>query len=642
MALNLSIIKSPSGVGVQDTSKTFSEQGGTLGRGEANEWVLADPDRFLSSKHCEISFLGGQYYLTDLSTNGTFINSAPEPLGKGGKIPLNDGDSFEMGDYQFNVDVSSQYGVAPEDTFGQPPAAAPDPFDQPSATAPDPFAASLDPFAPSAAPAPVSEQFSEPFSDPFAGAGAPAAGDGLSLSPVKDELDPLAALDKNSSFPDAGAGGSIGMGALEEPSLPGDPLASGAFPGVGFGDKDAGVTGSPFDSDTHSDGAGAMSQAVDWPDAAQESVIPEDWDDDLMGGSSQDAFAKASEPLSAAPDPFAKSSDPFTPPPAAEAPRPAPPRSEPANIEPPAPKPMVGGSDMGRPVPRFGAEDASLDDAEALLRAAQEPLLSERSPEPVAPFIGGEPSAPADLESPEPSSFGAAQPSGLMPEPPARPRAREPKPTQASRPQASRAAQSEQVLLNAMGINDEKLNDDEIAEIHRMVGELMPVIINGMMQILRSRASIKNEFRMNVTTIQPVENNPLKFSADVNEAIENMFVRQSSAYKKPVDAFREGFDGIGEHQVAIIAGIRSAFKNMMERFDPAKLEAQFDKQNKGMMIPGMQKTKYWNSYRDYFNGFVDNMENSFQYLFGDDFVQAYEEQLHKLVAERVRNRKSGQ
>lgn len=160
------------------------------------------------------------------------------------------------------------------------------------------------------------------------------------------------------------------------------------------------------------------------------------------------------------------------------------------------------------------------------------------------------------------------------------------------------------------------------------------------MQVLRSRASIKNEFRMNITTIQPVENNPLKFSVDTGEALENMFIRKSSAYKKPREAFREGFNGIAEHQVAIIAGIRAAFKSMMERFDPEHLEKQFDRQSKAAMLPGMQKARYWSAYTDYYRNFVDNIEQSFQYLFGDEFVQAYEDQLRKLVAARKRNVKS--
>ena len=140
---------------------------------------------------------------------------------------------------------------------------------------------------------------------------------------------------------------------------------------------------------------------------------------------------------------------------------------------------------------------------------------------------------------------------------------------------------------------------------------------------------------MNVTTIQPVENNPLKFSVGVDDALENMFIKKTNAYKKPVDAFREGFQEIGEHQVAVIAGIRHGFERMMDRFNPEILEQNFNKHGKGGgVIPGMQKAKYWSSYTEHYAGFVDNMESSFQHLFGGDFVNAYEDQLRKLAAAR--------
>ena len=139
---------------------------------------------------------------------------------------------------------------------------------------------------------------------------------------------------------------------------------------------------------------------------------------------------------------------------------------------------------------------------------------------------------------------------------------------------------------------------------------------------------------MNVTTIQPVENNPLKFSANVDDALENMFIKQGNAYKKPVEAVREGFNGIAEHQVAILAGIRAAFKGVIERFDPVLLDARFAKQNKGGLIPGSQKAKNWDLYQEYYNELAGDIDNSFQYLFGDDFVQAYEDQLQKLTIAR--------
>ncbi|MFA5529988.1 MAG: type VI secretion system-associated FHA domain protein TagH, partial [Thiohalomonadaceae bacterium] len=105
MSLLLTIITAPASVFVSESSKTFGAEGGTIGRGTDNTWALEDPDRFLSSLHCRISSEDGKYFLVDLSTNGTFLNGAPSPMGKGCKLPLHDGDTFSVGDYQFSVSL---------------------------------------------------------------------------------------------------------------------------------------------------------------------------------------------------------------------------------------------------------------------------------------------------------------------------------------------------------------------------------------------------------------------------------------------------------------------------------------------------------------------------------------------------------
>ena len=40
----------------------------TIGRHEINDWVLPDPDRYLSGRHCVITYRDGEYWITDTST----------------------------------------------------------------------------------------------------------------------------------------------------------------------------------------------------------------------------------------------------------------------------------------------------------------------------------------------------------------------------------------------------------------------------------------------------------------------------------------------------------------------------------------------------------------------------------------------
>ena len=87
--------------------KRFDGNGGTLGRAEHADWHLPDPERVVSSIHGQIGYQSGSFWITDLSTNGLFVNRAVAPLGNGQKHLLTDGDLLCLGDYEINVAIIS-------------------------------------------------------------------------------------------------------------------------------------------------------------------------------------------------------------------------------------------------------------------------------------------------------------------------------------------------------------------------------------------------------------------------------------------------------------------------------------------------------------------------------------------------------
>jgi type VI secretion system protein len=90
------------GLGTRET-RTLGQGTLSIGRGAGNDWVLADPDRHLSKTHCMVSAEAGRFVLTDLSTNGVFVNGARDPVGRDGKVILTDGDDFRLGEYIISV-----------------------------------------------------------------------------------------------------------------------------------------------------------------------------------------------------------------------------------------------------------------------------------------------------------------------------------------------------------------------------------------------------------------------------------------------------------------------------------------------------------------------------------------------------------
>src|SRR5689334_13391927 len=92
MALRLRVVSAHSkGLG-ETASKVFGVSGGTVGRAEDNDWVLPDPDRFISGHHVRIEYRHGEYWLADTSSNGTYINDSHTPQSESGSYALHDGD----------------------------------------------------------------------------------------------------------------------------------------------------------------------------------------------------------------------------------------------------------------------------------------------------------------------------------------------------------------------------------------------------------------------------------------------------------------------------------------------------------------------------------------------------------------------
>src|SRR5262245_26336863 len=87
MALRLTVIGPQAGLLGDAASKVFGVNGGSIGRAGNNDWILPDPERYVSGHHAHIEYRGGQYWLTDRSSNGTYVNDDAEPLsGRGPRV----------------------------------------------------------------------------------------------------------------------------------------------------------------------------------------------------------------------------------------------------------------------------------------------------------------------------------------------------------------------------------------------------------------------------------------------------------------------------------------------------------------------------------------------------------------------------
>lgn len=293
-----------------------------------------------------------------------------------------------------------------------------------------------------------------------------------------------------------------------------------------------------------------------------------------------------------------------------------------------------------------GAEVAEPEEGPGLIPSDYDPLAPDDASKP-APVVRQR-AAPAARPSTGKARPGAAPSAPATPRVRARP-AREaslvqraptlpreagasaPSPPPAAPPQAAPAVGTAEfdfaAFLQGAGLQGVEVSPD----LARSFGQILRAVIAGLMDVLRSRERIKDEFRMRMTTFKAFDNNPLKFSANVEDALHNLLVKRNPAYLSPVEAFEDAFRDVRNHEMAMLAGIRLAFESMLGEFDPERLQESFDRQlKKSTLLSAAARLKYWDLYRERFGDRVKDADSCFRDLFGDEFAKAYQEQLEKL------------
>jgi type VI secretion system FHA domain protein len=228
------------------------------------------------------------------------------------------------------------------------------------------------------------------------------------------------------------------------------------------------------------------------------------------------------------------------------------------------------------------------------------------------------------VESPRPPPASARPPKRPAPAPAVR--------AVPSPPPQARAAHTPdtaqlKALLDAAGIE----GLDPSSEAAQTLGAMLRAAVGGMMEVLRARERMKDELRVRGTTFKVANNNPLKFSANVDDAFHNLFVKRNPAYLDPATAFEDAFRDVRDHQAAFFSAMRLAFESMLSDLDPNSLQEEFDRQiKKGSILGVPAKLRYWDLYREKYSDFAKDAQGAFRSLFGDAFAKAYEEQLDRL------------
>lgn len=179
------------------------------------------------------------------------------------------------------------------------------------------------------------------------------------------------------------------------------------------------------------------------------------------------------------------------------------------------------------------------------------------------------------------------------------------------------------LFLGAAGISDRNFfREDEIPEVIKTAGVLLRELIEGLVRILRARAEFKSQIRVTGTLLRESDNNPLKFSPDIEEVIKILLGKKKGGFADARNAVRESYADIMSHQLAMTAGIQAALESLVKRFDPRRYAERFEE---GIVF--QRKAKCWDAYSNDYPRIVDDVLDK---ILGEEFAEAYEEQIIKL------------
>lgn len=458
MALKLRIISDHYKALGKRSSRLFGVTGGRIGRAQDNDWILPDPDRYVSSHHCKVAFRAGEWVLEDTSTNGVFINGSDTPASIEGAYSLQDGDRLRLGDYEVLVSIDDRNDFSP-DASGQIPA------------------------------------------PPRVRKAAMKLGEDLG-----EELD---------------------------------------------------ITDLLSDS---------LVQSVAEPPPARAANSPANELFDLSKALGIDL-----QPAKPAPAPTAR----------------------------PAAKPARSGfASLLNSTPDEGEQRTvtharKTDDWQMQTRPYDRKTMTALT-SPAALVRQDK----AETERPKRTSDNGSVDIGT----------------------------GVDAFCRGAGIDPASLPTDTQNALLTLAGQMVREVVLGLMEALKGRADLKSRLRLSQTTIQPGENNPLKFSASVDEAVLKLLDPHGSRYLGPIEAIRDSFADLRMHQTALAAAIQAAIDELMNRIEPGELQERFDRGLKrGPLLGATNKMKYWDLYAEFYQALNQRNERGLPTLFAEELARTYAE-----------------
>ena len=222
---------------------------------------------------------------------------------------------------------------------------------------------------------------------------------------------------------------------------------------------------------------------------------------------------------------------------------------------------------------------------------------------------------------PPPPPIAAPQPQALILEPAPTP------PVPAATPPGADLLEA---FLRGAGLENVALPDP--VQVMEHLGAAFRAMVSGIRQALIARSSIKGEFRIEQTMIRARGNNPFKFSADDEDALSALLGIGRRTDVKAETAVADALRDMRLHELATVAAMQGAVRDMLAQLDPARLRAEADNAGGMNLLPAQKKARAFEAYEKLHDNVTRALTDDFDSVFGKAFARAYELALRDISA----------
>lgn len=162
-------------------------------------------------------------------------------------------------------------------------------------------------------------------------------------------------------------------------------------------------------------------------------------------------------------------------------------------------------------------------------------------------------------------------------------------------------------------------SDEQFAE---QLGQLLNMTAQNLQAMLLARQETKSAIRSSeVTHIGALENNPLKFSPSVEDALKIMFGEKTRSYLDAQQTIEQSFGDLQRHQLYTFNAMQQALTALIEDLDPEHIAGDTSQDGGLAKLVSSRRAKLWDTYVERFrsksSGHQRGMVGAFMLLFAE-------------------------